>query len=129
VLLLFGFVITELSVMEQRCQAVLEVEAGLPMLDVADRFGVSRQAIHRWVARYRGGGLEALADRSKRPKSPLGRYQPTWRCGCREPRHWFWPASSWLADLVAAGRSVTPCGEPAHGMFRHRVILGGLITD
>ncbi|MCU1661228.1 MAG: putative family ISMav2-like transposase [Pseudonocardia sp.] len=68
-LLLFGFVITELSVMEQRYQAVLEVEGGIPVVEVAARFGVSRQAIHRWVARYRGGGLEALADRSKRPRS------------------------------------------------------------
>jgi transposase-like protein len=59
VLLLFGFVITELSVMEQeqRYQAVLEVEAGTPVVEVARGFGVSRQAIHRWVARYRGGGL------------------------------------------------------------------------
>src|SRR4051794_1258982 len=55
--------------MEQRYQAVLEVEAGVPVVEVAGRFGVSRQAIHRWVARYRSGGLEALADRSKRPKS------------------------------------------------------------
>jgi len=41
----------------------------MPVVEVADRFGVSRQAIHRWVVRYRTGGLEALADRSKRPKS------------------------------------------------------------
>src|SRR4051794_5249158 len=55
--------------MEQRYQAVLEVDAGLPVVEVAERFGVSRQAIHRWVVRYRAGGLEALVDRSKRPKS------------------------------------------------------------
>src|SRR4051794_24482414 len=55
--------------MEQRYQAVLEVQAGVPIVDVAERFGVSRQAVHRWQNRYRSGGLEALADRSKRPKS------------------------------------------------------------
>ena len=54
--------------MEQRYQAVLEVDAGVPVVEVAQRFGVSRQAVHRWMARYRDGGLEALADRSKRPK-------------------------------------------------------------
>ena len=46
-LLLFGFVITELGVMEQRYQAVLEVEAGIPVVEVARRFGASRPAIHR----------------------------------------------------------------------------------
>ena len=55
--------------MEQRYQAVLEVQAGVPVGDVAKRFGVSRQAVHRWKNRYESGGLEALADRSKRPKS------------------------------------------------------------
>src|ERR671939_1924071 len=55
--------------MEQRYQAVLEVQAGVPVVDVAKRFGVSRQAVHRWMNRYESGGLEALADRSKRPKS------------------------------------------------------------
>jgi transposase len=68
-LLLFGFVITELSVMEQRYQAVLEVDAGLPVAEVAERFGVSAKLSTGWVTRYRAGDLEALADRSKRPKS------------------------------------------------------------
>ena len=55
----------ERSLMEQRYQAVLEVQAGVRVVDVARRFGVSRQAVHRWRNRYRSGGLEALADRSK----------------------------------------------------------------
>src|SRR5512144_2794430 len=62
----------ELSVMEQRYQAVLEVLAEVPVVEVAARFGVSRQAVHRWVARYRDEGLEGLSDRSKRPKSSPG---------------------------------------------------------
>jgi transposase len=36
--------------LEQRYQAVLEVDAGVPVVEVAQRFGVSRQAVHRWVA-------------------------------------------------------------------------------
>ena len=67
-LLWSGFVITELTVKEQRYQAVVEVDAGVPVVEVAQRFGVSRQAVHRGVARCRDGGLEALADRSTRPK-------------------------------------------------------------
>jgi transposase len=43
------------------------LEAGLPVTEVADRYGVSRQSVHTWIARYRAGGLEGLADRSHRP--------------------------------------------------------------
>jgi transposase len=61
-------VLWERSVTEQRYNAVLEVlEAGLPVTEVADRYGVSRQSVHTWIARYRAGGLEGLADRSHRP--------------------------------------------------------------
>jgi transposase InsO family protein len=62
-------VLVELSVMEQRYRAVLEVEAGCPVTEVAERNGVSRQSVHAWVRRYRAGGLAALADRSHRPAS------------------------------------------------------------
>ena len=53
---------------EQRFNAVMEVlRDGLTVIEVADRYGVSRQAVHGWLRRYRTGGLEALADRSHRP--------------------------------------------------------------
>ena len=52
---------------EQRYRAVLEVQAGVPVTEVAERFGVSRQAVHRWVGWYRDEGLDGLADRSHRP--------------------------------------------------------------
>ena len=61
--------LTELSVMEQRYQAVLAVvRDGRTVTDVAEEWSVSRQSVHAWLARYRDGGLEALADRSHRPK-------------------------------------------------------------
>ncbi len=62
--------LVELSVMEQRYQAVLAViQDGWKVVEVADRLGVSRQAVHAWIARYQAGGLSALADRSHRPAS------------------------------------------------------------
>ena len=54
----------ELSVTEQRYRAVLEVMAGVPVTEVADRYGVSRQSVHAWLARYRDEGPPGLADRS-----------------------------------------------------------------
>lgn len=60
--------LVELSVMEQRYQAVLAVvQDGWKVTEVADRLGVSRQTIHTWIARYEQGGLASLADRSHRP--------------------------------------------------------------
>jgi transposase InsO family protein len=63
-------VLVELTVVEQRYDAVKEVIAqGLTVTEVAARCRVSRQTVHEWLARYRSGGLRALADRSHRPKS------------------------------------------------------------
>jgi len=63
-------VLVELSVMEQRYQAVLAVvQDGWKVTEVAGRLGVSRQSVHAWIARYEQGGLAALADRSHRPSS------------------------------------------------------------
>ncbi|MFI0454616.1 IS481 family transposase [Actinomadura sp. 6N118] len=58
-----------MSVVEQRYRAVLEVEAGVPVTEVAARFGVSRQSVHAWLRRYRDSGLAGLVDRSRRPES------------------------------------------------------------
>jgi transposase len=60
----------ELSVAEQRYLAVLAVIAeGHPVSSVAQQWGVSRQTVHAWLARYEAVGLEGLADRSHRPVS------------------------------------------------------------
>lgn len=53
---------------EQRYRAILQVLAGTPVVEVAEQFGVSRQAVHRWVGWYRDQGLDGLADRSHRPQ-------------------------------------------------------------
>lgn len=56
----------ELSVVEQRYQAVLAVISdGLLISRVASKVGVSRQTLHAWLARYEAQGLEGL-DRPRR---------------------------------------------------------------
>ncbi len=60
----------ELSVAEQRYQAVLAVIGeGLAIRQVAEKWGVSRQTLHSWLARYEAEGLDGLNDRSHRPVS------------------------------------------------------------
>jgi transposase InsO family protein len=59
--------LVELSVMEQRYHAVMEVVSGAPVTEVARRYGVSRQAVHLWLGKYHRDGLAGLADHSHRP--------------------------------------------------------------
>ena len=61
--------LVELSVVEQRYRAVLEVLGGVSVTEVARRNGVARRTVHEWLRRYAGGGLAGLADRSSRPAS------------------------------------------------------------
>jgi len=63
--------LVELSVMEQRYHAVMEVISGAPVTEVARRYGVARQTVHGWLSRYESDGLTGLADHSHRP-----RFQP-----------------------------------------------------
>ncbi len=63
-------VLVELGVVELRYQAVLEVlNQGATVTDVAVRFGVMRQTVHRWLRRYASGGLAGLADGTAKPLS------------------------------------------------------------
>ena len=37
--------------------------------ELADRFGVSRPTVYKWIDRYRDGGAAALADLGRAPKT------------------------------------------------------------
>jgi transposase InsO family protein len=55
-------------VTEQKYKAVLAVIAdGRTVTQVARDWGVSRQTMHAWLARYEADGLEGLGNRSRRP--------------------------------------------------------------
>jgi hypothetical protein len=59
-----GLMLVELSVVQQRYHAVMEVLGSLmPVTEVAERYGVSRKSVHAWVRRYEAEGLAAPADR------------------------------------------------------------------
>jgi transposase-like protein len=49
-------VLVELSVMEQRYQAIqVVVQDGRKVTEVAEHLGVSRQSVHAWIVRYEAG--------------------------------------------------------------------------
>ena len=59
--------LVDLSMVEQRYDAVREVLDGASVTDTATRYGVDRRTLHRWLVRYATEGLGALADRSSKP--------------------------------------------------------------
>ena len=58
---------------EQRLRAVLEVLDGSPASEVAVRYGVSRQSVYTWKARHAAGGIDALREASRRPRTSPSR--------------------------------------------------------
>src|SRR5689334_20508661 len=113
----------ELSVAEQRYQAVMAVIGdGLSVSQAAEKTGVARQTLHRWLARYEAAGLEGLADRSHRPVScphqmpaeveakmlELRRSRPYW--GPR--RLVFEPANRRVAPTRRSRRPIERCCGP-----------------
>lgn len=57
----------ELGVMQQRHEAVLEVLGGTAVTEVARRYGVAKQTVHRWLRRYAASGIAGLANDSSCP--------------------------------------------------------------
>ncbi|HVZ54175.1 MAG TPA: IS481 family transposase [Pseudolabrys sp.] len=57
----------ECSVMEERLRFVARLLDGEAMTDVCREFGISRKTGYKVFKRYKDQGLDALADRSRRP--------------------------------------------------------------
>jgi transposase len=57
----------ESSVMDERLRFVARLLEGEQMSHVCREFGISRKTGYKIFERYKGHGLEALTDRSRRP--------------------------------------------------------------
>jgi transposase len=103
-----GFLVRTPSA-KQRCraQAVLWLDDGEPVEQVADLLHVSRQTIYNWVGRFeRDPGLDlpsrlADAPRSGRPPTALGIIDPL-IAGVidRDPRDFGYHSTGWTAPLL-----------------------------
>jgi transposase InsO family protein len=103
----------ELSVAEQRYKAVLAVVAdGRTITEVAASWGVSRQTLHAWLARYEDSGLEGLADRSHRPASCPHQIDPDAEVAVWEMRraHRGWGPTRIVYELGRRGVVVSRSG-------------------
>jgi len=88
----------------RRTLAVLEVDRGRPMTDVAGALGVTRQSVHNWVAAYaRDPAPAALADRPRVGRPPLLTADGAdWlRLLLARPPQWLgYPAANWTVPLL-----------------------------
>ena len=122
--------LVELGVTEQRYRAVLEVlEEGTPVVEVARRYGVARQTVHQWLARYANdGGLAGLADRSSRPESCPHQMLPAVEArivGMRRA-HPGWGPSRIRWELERAGVAPLPGRSAVYrALIRHGLIVPG----
>ncbi len=117
--------LVELSVVEQRYRAVPEAAAGVPVTEVAGRFGVSRQSVHAWIRRYEQGGLCALSDRSRRPRSSPGQVSAEIEAVVCEMRreHPRWGPMRLAHEVKRAGASPAPSRMSVHRVLvRHGLI-------
>ena len=57
--------------MDERVKFVAAMlEGDETFVELCERFGISRKQGYKWKQRYDQGGVEALADRSRAPRSP-----------------------------------------------------------
>lgn len=112
---------------EQRYRAVLAVLAGDRVGEVAGRFGVSRQSVHSWVARYRREGLLGLEDRSRRPAGCSHQSSPVVEAAVCELRraHPRWGARRIAFEL---GRDGCPGPLPSRMTVYRILVRHGLIS-
>ena len=114
----------ELSVVEQRYRAVLEVRAGVSVVEVAERYGVRQETVHRWLRRFAEEGLAGLEDRSHRPR------EHPWRlpaeveariCELRR-RHQRWGPRTLVFELERRG-----AGKVSRSTVYRTLVRNGLI--
>lgn len=101
---------------EQRFRAVLEVLDGTAVSEVAIRSGVSRQAVYTWMAKYAAGGVEALQETSRRPRtSPTRVAADVEALACEMRRaHPRWGARRIAFELATAGIASPPSRATVH---------------
>lgn len=66
------------TIMSQRHEFVLLAgQPGVNIRELCRRFAISAKTGYKWRSRYAEGGVSALADQSRKPKSSPGRSPPT----------------------------------------------------
>ncbi len=118
--------LVELGLVEQRYKAVLEVTDGATTVtEVARRYGVSRQTVHKWLVRYATGGLAGLVDKSSKPDTCPHQMPPTVEAKILEMRraHPEWGPRTLLNRLMRASIEPLPSRSAIYRcLVRHTLL-------
>jgi transposase InsO family protein len=117
----------EMSVSEQRYKAVLAVIAeGRTVSQVASEWGVCRQTMHRWLARYEEEGFEGLGSRSSRPAHCPHQTPPEVEAMVLEMRrsHPYWGPRRIAFELTRKGLGSSPSESAVY-----RCLVRGAVID
>jgi transposase InsO family protein len=97
----------------------------LSMTELCQRFGVSRQTGYKWLKRYRDEGPEALADRSRRPRSSPARSSPEIEQRVLQVRaeHPAWGARKISRRLADLGVAPAPAPSTVNSILKRRGLI------
>lgn len=118
----------ELSTVSQRAEFVRLASAeGRNLSDLCRRFGISRTAAYKWLARYRSGDPAGLCDRSRAPraspaKTPADVEAAVLRLRQQNPA---WGGRKLRARLLALGHPGVPAASTVTAVLRRHGLLGG----
>lgn len=109
---------------------VLATQAGLAFSELCRRFGVSRKTGYKWLKRYKAGGKEALADRSRRPhRSPRQVAPAVAEAVIALRRETTWGGRKLRQRLQALGQPKVPAASTCTQILRRAELLGKEATS
>lgn len=113
--------------MDQRAAAVELVATGVAVSEVAERFGVSRQAVYDWIERHRADPQSGLNDRSRRPHtSPTRTAEAIEQRVVAERRRWGFGSKKILRRLQDQEPDVAwPPRSTIDAIFARAGLVGG----
>lgn len=117
----------EVSAMSLKVEFVtLAIAEGANVRQLCRRFGISSKSAYKWIARHRVGGLDALADRPRRPATSPARSSESIEAEVLRLRdgHPAWGGRKLRARLMALGLQGVPAASTITAILRRHGRIG-----
>ena len=113
-----------MDVREQRVRFVVAASRGEPSFSrLCEEFGVSRPTGRLWRERYRAGGVEAIAERSRRPRHSPRQTAPELEAAVVELRQRYPDWGARKLQVLLRGRGLALAASTIHRvLLRHDLI-------